>query len=427
MKRTLCLLLSLLLLLSLCACTEPEVPDLDLFQPFDFYYRTAEVDFDSGSGPIRAETRDLGENGMSDEALIALYLGGPEDETLVSPFPAQTRLKSIQSGATLLRVVLSEEYAQLQGVDASIADACLAKTLLALGSFRRIRISSVDEKGAELRSVVLEEDDILLSDMQTDAGKLELRLYFADAEGRYLLSEKRTVRNLPMSELPKYVTEQLIKGPQTTGLHPVIPVGTLLLDINVENGVCAVDLSAEFLNNRSVLQLPEHLSLFALANTLTELDGIDTVQFYVEGRQDRSFGAFPLNRDYSAETRVVGPSHPELHELDCKLLLPIADTAELYELPLRVRSGSNAAAAESLLAALFAFAPQNGLDNPWYDQPLPQQVLLEDGVCTVDFAANPNPGDSGVIRAIALRSLHETLLGLDEVEAVRITVNGNPI
>ena len=426
MKRILCLLLIPALLLGLAACKKQDAPTVDFVQPFDFYYRKAEQDFDSASGPLGAETRDLGENGMSDEALIALYLAGPQSEGLVSPFPQGTRLLGIQAGATILRVQLSEEYAQLQGVDASIADACLAKTLLALGSFRRIRISAVNSIGAERRSVVLEEDDILLSDFQTDADKLDLTLYFADTEGRYLLSEKRTVRNRLPSDLPKYVTEQLIKGPQTTGLASVIPVGTQLLDINVENGICAVDFSAEFLYNREALGLPEHLTLLALANTLTELEGIDQVQFYVEGRQDRSFGAFPLNRDFTAETRVVGPSHPELHELDCTLVLPVAGTDELYRLPLRVRGGSNASAEQSLLDALFSFAPLNGLDNPWYEQALPQAVRLEGGVCTADFAANPIADESGVTRAFALRSLYETLRSLDDVDTVQITVNDSP-
>lgn len=421
----LCLLLAALLLM-LCGCGGETSPEEDYIQPFTFYYRSVDPDYSSADGPIGTEVRDLGPEALTDEALINLYLQGPLSAELRSPFPPNVRLLSVSGSTMLLRLQLSSEYAQLQGVDASIADACIAKTLLGLENVRRVRIVSVDDAGNELRGVTLSENDILLSDAQTDTDKLDLTLYFADADGRYLLTEKRTVAARPASELPQLAVELLLEGPQTTGLYPTMPVGTVLLDLNVENGVCALDFSAEFLQNRAALGLPPHLTLLSIANTLAELDGVDQIQLFIEGRQELSLGPFPLTQTYNAEARAVGPSHPDLNEQDCTLYLPVGSSAELYALPLRVRRGSNVSAAETLLRLLFAYAPQNGLDNPWYEQPMPDRISLENGVCTVELAEDGVPGDSDAARALALRILSETLQAQEDVESVQILVGERP-
>lgn len=425
MKKVLSFLLIPALLLGLCACAAPRTEQA-LTQPFDFYYRSEQTDYDAATGALGVETRDLGRSALTDEALVRLYLEGPQTEGLVSPFPPNVELLGVSAGGTLMTVRLSEEYSRLQGVDASIADACIAKTLLGLSNVRRVRIVSLDQDGGELRSVTLDNGDIQLSDNRTDAGTLDVTLYFADAEGRYLLPEKRSVAAASVTEQAKYLTEQLLAGPQTAGLYPTLPVGTMLLDINVENGVCAVDLSAEFLKNYAALQLPPHLTLLSLANTLTELDGVDQIRLYVEGRQEQSYGGFPLTQDYTAELRAVGPSHPELNELDGLLYLPMVGSLQFYTLPLRIRSGSNESSEQTLLRVLFTLAPQNGLENPWFEQTLPQSVTVADGVCTLDFAQDTIPGETAAARALSLSILYLTLSAVDGVEQVQITVGGKP-
>lgn len=426
MKKMLAVILLTALLVGLCACERIQAQG-ELVQPFDFYYRAAETDFSSSTGSIGVETRDLGATALTDEALITLYLQGPESEDLLSPFPPNVRLVEVRTSAALINVKLSSEYANLQGIDASIADACITKTLLGLGSGRRVRIASVDEEGAELRVVTLDGSDILLSDNHTDTGNLDFTLYYADAEGRYLLAEKRSVPAMNVNDLPKFLTEQLLREPQTAGLYPTIPPGTALLDINVENGVCAVDLSAEFIENSSALDLPPHLTLLSLTNTLTELDGVDSVHLYVEGRQDLRYGGFSLAQDYTVEMRAVGPSHPDWNEQNCVLYLPQTGTLQFYPLSLRIRSGSNESSEQTLLRALFSYAPQNGLENPWFDQPAPNRITLENGVCTLNFATDSIPGETAAERALALRILYVTFSAQEGVEQVQITVNGIPI
>jgi len=83
--------------------------------------------------------------------------------------------------------------------------------------------------------------------------------------------------------------EQLIKGPaQGTELYPVLPDTVKVLDIDVANGVCTVNVSKEILtdaNQVGVSASGEGLALAAIANTLTEFEDVDKVALLIEGLQ----------------------------------------------------------------------------------------------------------------------------------------------
>ena len=418
MKRLLCLLLALLLLV-LSACRREEAPAPQ--QPFSFYYRAAHTDYESETGPLGMETRDLGERPLSMTELFTLYLAGPADASLVTPFPRGLELQSATLVGATLTLRLSGEYASLQGVDASIADACIVRTALGLTNIRSVRIVS-EQDGEVLRSVTLDGSDVLLVDRQVDTDTQELTFYFADAEGRYLLSEKRTVPAMPEAKLAQYLVEQLLLGPRSNGLYPTMPEGAVLLDINVEGGVCAVDLSAEFLQSRGPDDPAPHLTLLSLANTLSALDNVDQLQLYVEGSAEGAFSVFSLNTPWFAENRAVGPVHPELREFDGTLCLPVGEDGLLYPLTLCVRYASSETQPEALLRTLLGFTPQNGLSNPLNGLPMPTQLRVENGVCELRLPADAFDALDKPARETAQRILTASLCQLPEIDRVRIFV-----
>jgi spore germination protein GerM len=83
--------------------------------------------------------------------------------------------------------------------------------------------------------------------------------------------------------------EQLIKGPaEGTQLYPVLPNTVRVLDIDVADGICTVNVSKEILtdaNQVGVSASGEGLALAAIANTLTEFEDVDKVALFVEGLQ----------------------------------------------------------------------------------------------------------------------------------------------
>jgi spore germination protein GerM len=103
----------------------------------------------------------------------------------------------------------------------------------------------------------------------------------------WLSPEQRTVTGV--SDPYRAAMEQLIVGPTPgTQLYAVLPDTVKVLDIEVADGVCTVDVSAEILtdaNQVGVSASGEGLALSAIANTLTEFEGVARVKLLVEGMQ----------------------------------------------------------------------------------------------------------------------------------------------
>ena len=162
MKRAICLMLVLLFLVSLSACYYSESGDI--LEPVEFFYPRKPDHFVYGTedGVLAAEVRE-GSGHIGDlYYLLSMYLRGPQDETLRSPFPEGCKLKDVRFEEDMLRIVLSAEFTTLENLDLTIACASLAKTSLSLSGTQRIQIYSVSDK--KTLNITMEQDDLLLTD-----------------------------------------------------------------------------------------------------------------------------------------------------------------------------------------------------------------------------------------------------------------------
>lgn len=95
------LLLTLLLTLSGCGLANSK-------QTVTLYYPRAEYDYRSADGVIGQETRDITGHGSELRYLLDIYLMGPSNEKLRSPFPAQAKLESVEQGEDGVVITLSD-------------------------------------------------------------------------------------------------------------------------------------------------------------------------------------------------------------------------------------------------------------------------------------------------------------------------------
>lgn len=161
MKRIICLMLVLaFLLLSGCHYSESG----DILEPVTFYYPRATDHFVYGAedGVLAGEVRE-GSGHVGDlNYLITMYLRGPQDTTLRSPFPAGCKLEEVRSGGNTLCLVLSGEFSELENTELTLACAALAKTCLSLSGMKRLRIDSAS--GEKTFTITLDLDSLLLAD-----------------------------------------------------------------------------------------------------------------------------------------------------------------------------------------------------------------------------------------------------------------------
>ena len=137
MKRMILFLLILGTMLTLTACQE------ETARQQSFYYLRTEdtIAYGREDALIVAVPQEFSPE-TELEILLQLYLDGPVDEDHRNPFPRRTYLLStIEHGDTLL-VVLSREFSTLDGMQLTLAGACLAATCQDLTGFEKIQVRS---------------------------------------------------------------------------------------------------------------------------------------------------------------------------------------------------------------------------------------------------------------------------------------------
>jgi len=117
--------------------------------------------------------------------------------------------------------------------------------------------------------------------------KINLPTYYVKitADDAYLVRE---VHQVPYTkEVIKAALEELINtNPVTPGATRVLPSGTKIRGISVQDGLATVDFSREVLR-ANVGASGEALGLQSIVNTITEHPGIQKVSFLVEGKLDQ--------------------------------------------------------------------------------------------------------------------------------------------
>lgn len=135
--------------------------------------------------------------------------------------------------------------------------------------------------------------------------KETLTLYFSDKEAMYLEPETRTVSKNGRTAAELAVLE-LIKGPADPNHSIVIPRETRLLGVQVKDGVAYVDFSKELKTKHWGGSAGELMTIFSVTNTLTELKGIEKVQFLIEGKKVETLaGHFGLKEPISRDESLI--------------------------------------------------------------------------------------------------------------------------
>ena len=415
MKRTLLLLLCLCLLFTGCAQTSFTEPGI-------FYYHRTATAFQGSEGVIAPETRELA--GISDDlnAMLSLYCEGPRDPGLESPLPSDAVLLGHTLSDQVLTLRFNESLSKLSGVELTVAVGCLARTFLPLTGAGTLVLTA---DGAFLNgdtSLKVTLDDLNLQDDSLNLLHAEFPVYYASSDRRYLMKETISVRHTSPEELPMYLLEQLLTPPAGTTLRSPLPSGTQFNSITVENGLCTVDVSAEFDNRRFYAMSAQCISLLSIVNTLTALEGIDRVVLTVEGRLLIRYGALSIPGPLVMDERCVGPVRTALGEMEVILYLVHGSEGQLIGIPARLRPGISATIPELVIKTLMADPGTNGIRSCIPAGTRLLSARVDDGICTVDLSTEylnqPENLDW------SNRVLVSTLCALDGVMGVKILVNG---
>lgn len=112
-----------------------------------------------------------------------------------------------------------------------------------------------------------------------------ISLYFLNTETNSLVPEARVIDAKELLENPyKALLEGIIAEPKNEKLKSSIPKETKLNNVFLSGDCVTVDLSKEFVENQTEETIK--LALYAIVNTLTELNEVVSVRILIDGEEN---------------------------------------------------------------------------------------------------------------------------------------------
>lgn len=417
MKRILILILSMALLLTLTGCGEENSRAY-----MDFYYYRTDSAYGVDDGVLVREIRELNAKPDDLTAAMELYLAGPETEGYESPLPNDIRFLSWSKNEDALQLNFNSSLAALTGIELTVTAGCLARTFLGMTGAETLILTA---DGALLNgstAFTLSASELMLYDDTPDRLRSQSTVYYFDAQRRYLIGSTVTMDlNDPQSG-PGYLLEQLLTPPSGSGLASPLPKGTRVHSVRVEDGLCTVDLSAEFESRRFYSRRAQLLSLFSIVNTLTELEGIERVELSVDGDLLIRYGAVSISEPLVRDTRFLGPVRTALGETDASVYLCHGPEGGLLEIPVRIRRTNAVTREELLIRALLSDPGENDLSSRIPEGTQLNQIEIRGGICHVDLSAAYLSSPENL--SWSGRVIAATLCTSEDISGVQITVDG---
>lgn len=116
----------------------------------------------------------------------------------------------------------------------------------------------------------------------------DLRLYFADKEGKQLRETKKSnIRYNANTAIERLVVEQLMKGTSAAASQSVIPKTTKLLGVSVKDGVCYVNFDSKF--STDSYDLNPEVTIYAIVNSIIANANVTKVQILIDGANDAMY------------------------------------------------------------------------------------------------------------------------------------------
>lgn len=277
--RLAALMLALCLLAGCGAAQSGEGDGLRLYYPVP-------LEEHPGGDAISSVTVDWGtllreqDRASQAEAVLALLMGGCQEERFQSPVPSGTSLHSVEVKGGTAWVDFSGSYSQLSGMALTIADYCVALSLTQLEGVYAVRITVNGQELAYRDSNLFLASDVLLTSMDDVVRMLTAQLYFPDADGT-LTPEERLLTQYEGQSAADVVIAALTDGPTEDGLQALIPEGVAGITARVEDGVCQLNLPSEELDAVDADAVEQMLR--GIVASLRSLEGISAVQVYVDG------------------------------------------------------------------------------------------------------------------------------------------------
>ncbi len=243
------------------------------------------------------------------------------------------------------------------------------------------------------------------------------KVFFISAgeQERQLVTESILIEE-PYSVAGLQALVESMYQPRQPGHESLIPSQVTLQYVTLSGAVATVDFSGEYQN---LTALEQSLLSGGVALTLLGVDGVD----YVRVTSDGAFQPPMDERYYSTDRILLSSSVIALNAFDVTLYFITEDGEGLSAVQRTIKITEEYPSPRTLLTELLTLPEESGLRSPLPDTAAVSSCRVdENGVCRVDLTAL----ESGQAGRLQVEALVNTLCGDSGIEAVVVTVGGQP-
>lgn len=243
------------------------------------------------------------------EAVLKQLIKGPENAQNSRVVSRKTKLNSItDDGQGNYSVDFSEQFLSDDNAKQLFSVYAVVKTFCSLYGVQSVKLTvGGNELTLSDGTVIgtLTAEDINLS-IDTYSGETHyVTLYFTDTATKKLANEVRSVRITDQQPVEQYVINELIKGPQYGNRSRVLDSATTLISVTVSDNIAFVNFAKNFLDKNDDSPERGELAVFAIVNSLTELESINRVQFLIEGKKVEKFGELSIEHPIGRNEDII--------------------------------------------------------------------------------------------------------------------------
>ena len=302
MKKMLCVFLSIVVILSLCSCNHNN-KNLIEYETELFFAASGKTGIASEKVKVYVETLD-----KIYEAVVNKLLEGPSSQNLVRIIPEGTKLLSAKFSEGILTLDFSEEIYSKEESENILIRTSIISTMSAMKEIKGVQLTVEGEymtdSDGEIIGILGNEDIVYDTEPETEEKKY-IKLYFSDLKSEKLIAEAREISVSQKETMEMRVLKELLKGPVNPKLMKTIPSETKILSVETKEGICFVNFSQEFRTRHTGGSASEMMTVYSVVNSLTELDGIDKVQFLIEGQKKDVFIHLIFNEPFSRDQELI--------------------------------------------------------------------------------------------------------------------------
>ena len=192
----------------------------------------------------------------------------------------------------VVQITVDEHYKKMSATTEVLTRAAIVRTLTQINGINYVNMKvGQDDLTDSLGGVI---GSMTAAQFVDNAGNeintyenVDLTLYFASQNGKYLMKTVRPVEYNSNISLERLLVENLISGPTGDELYPTINANTKIQSVTVKDNICYVNLSEEFLTHQT--NVTPEVTIYSIVNTLVELNTVNKVQISIAGNNALMF------------------------------------------------------------------------------------------------------------------------------------------